>query len=140
MGQKQLNWSYINAHAGIYEVSACGKVRSISRYVPAGKAVRRVEGKILSLTLSEMGYYCVKLKERDGVRKHHFLHRLVAEAFIPNPENLPIVGHRDNNKRNCHKDNLYWTTQSQNVQDAWDSGLRKRKSIAKKIMKKRNGR
>ena len=51
------------------------------------------------------------------------VHRIVAEAFIPNPDNLPIVGHKNNNKSDNRIENLYWTTESENTQKAVDDGL-----------------
>lgn len=55
--------------------------------------------------------------------KNRRLHVLLAKAFIPNPENLPVVGHWDNNKENCSLENLYWTTVQENTQKAFDDGL-----------------
>lgn len=56
-------------------------------------------------------------------RKYLMVHRLVAMTWIPNPNKLNIVGHKDNNKTNNCVDNLYWTTQSENTQKAYDDGL-----------------
>lgn len=72
------------------------------------------------------GYsYCnIYYKVGDKViRKHKRVHRLVAEAFIPNPENKPFVCHRNNIKSDCHKDNLYWGNCSENTKQAFDDGL-----------------
>lgn len=55
--------------------------------------------------------------------KHRRVHILVAEAFIENPNALLIVGHKDNNKLNPHKNNLYWTTIQENTQKAFDDNL-----------------
>lgn len=68
------------------------------------------------------GYYYADIKY-NGKMKHRRVHRLVAEAFIENPYNLPIVGHKDNNKLNPIKSNLYWTTIQDNTQKAFDDGL-----------------
>lgn len=57
----------------------------------------------------------------DGKRVH--IHRWVAENFIPNPNNLPCVNHKDGDKWNNHPDNLEWCTYSQNIQHAFDTGL-----------------
>jgi len=68
------------------------------------------------------GYlYCgITYDERQKQRRVHIL---VAEAFIPNPNNYPIVMHKDNNKTNCVVDNLEWGTVQKNTQDAFDDGL-----------------
>lgn len=67
--------------------------------------------------------YCgIKFNDKDhniSVR----VHRIIAQCFIPNPNNLPIVGHKDNNKQNNQVNNLYWTTTSQNTQKAFDDHL-----------------
>ncbi len=70
------------------------------------------------------GYkYCgIQYKGRDGLVSKR-VHRLVAEAFIPNPDNLPYVGHRNNIKSDNHVKNLYWTNGSENTQKAFDDGL-----------------
>lgn len=68
------------------------------------------------------GYYYADIKY-NGKMKHKRVHRLVTEAFIENPNNLPVVGHKDNNKLNSIKDNLYWTTVQENTQKAFDDGL-----------------
>lgn len=68
------------------------------------------------------GYYYADIKY-NGEMKHKRVHRLVADAFIENPHNLPIVGHKDNNKLNPNKNNLYWTTIQENTQKAYEDGL-----------------
>lgn len=72
------------------------------------------------------GYkYCtiVYIKNGKQIRKHKRVHRLVAEAFIPNPDNKPVVCHKNNIKTDCRKENLYWGTISQNTKQAIDDGL-----------------
>jgi hypothetical protein len=61
---------------------------------------------------------------KNGKRKIKSLNRLVAECYIPNPSNLPEVNHNDGNKINNNVSNLYWCTTSQNVQHAFDTGLK----------------
>lgn len=56
-------------------------------------------------------------------QKQRRVHILVAEAFIPNPNNYPIVMHKDNNKQNCNVENLEWGTVQKNTQDAYNNGL-----------------
>lgn len=70
------------------------------------------------------GYVYVGITMADGSgNKNKRVHRLLAIAFIPNPDNLPVVGHKDNNKSNNSLDNLYWTTVQENTQKAFDDGL-----------------
>ena len=69
------------------------------------------------------GYVYVGITTKDGKNKSMRVHRLVAKAFINNPNNYNIVGHKDNNKANNSVDNLYWTTVQENTQKAFDDGL-----------------
>lgn len=69
-------------------------------------------------------YYAVKLSNKGKV-KHCFVHRLVAEVYVDNPENKDFVNHKDGNKLNNNYDNLEWVTFSENIQHAFDTGLNK---------------
>jgi len=71
------------------------------------------------------GRQAIKLRRFDGVIKKQYLHRLVADAFIANPNNHDIVNHMDGNPCNNHVSNLEWCTQSDNVNHAHDTGLTK---------------
>lgn len=68
-------------------------------------------------------YLYVSITYSDGINRTRRHHILLAKAFIPNPNNYPIVGHKDNNKSNNTLDNLYWTTWQENTQKAVDDGL-----------------
>jgi len=68
------------------------------------------------------GYLYVTLKHEDEVRRPTALHRIVAILFIPNPENLPQVNHKDCDKLNCCADNLEWIDNRGNIQHAYDNG------------------
>lgn len=90
-----------------YEVSSLGRVRNTSN------------NKILSLfDKNRMGYYRVILF-KDGQRKRHFVHRLVAETFLENIENKPQVNHKDGNKQNNNVENLEWVSQSENMKHSY---------------------
>lgn len=93
-------------YEGKYEVSDLGRVRSLN-YLRKGKA------KLLKQQLDKHGYKRVRLY-KDGKAKTLLVHRLVTIAFLPNPNNLPMVNHKDENKTNNNVDNLEWCTVSYN--------------------------
>lgn len=90
-------WRDVNGYAGVYQVSNLGRVRSFK----SGK------WKLLKSRLTPRGYYIVTLY-KDGKSTSKWVHRLVAQAFIENPENLPQVNHKDENKLNNEASNLEW--------------------------------
>lgn len=69
------------------------------------------------------GYLYIGIHRKCGGNRSRRLHHLVAETYIPNPENLPCVMHLDNNKENCSVDNLKWGTVSENTRQAFEDGL-----------------
>jgi len=83
-------------------------------------------GKWLKPSIGKHGYKIVTLKTGNRKYKQLLLHRLLAEAFIPNPENKCCVNHKDGNKLNNSLDNLEWVTYSENNQHAYDNGLSKK--------------
>lgn len=108
-------WKPVVGLESHYEVSSRGggRVRSLDRVLPIGKGSfkRLHKGKILKLTDKGNGYLVVNLGR--GNRAH--VHRLVAEAFLPNEDNLPCVNHKDENPHNNELDNLEWCTHKYNV-------------------------
>lgn len=97
-------WKPIKGYEGTYEVSNLGHVRSLVRIDRLG---RFVPEKIRSIKKNNRGYVQISLY-KDGRAKYYLLHRLVAEAFIPNPDNLPQINHKDENKDNNCVENLEW--------------------------------
>ena len=93
-------WKEIPGYEGLYEVSNIGNVRRVSD--------------LMVLKFSDLKGYCRVRLRKDGKRKMYLVHRLVAQAFIPNPLNLPQVNHIDENKKNNNIDNLEWCDQTYN--------------------------
>ena len=120
-------WLDIYGYENAYQVSNFGNVRSLDRYVDrmnhGHPSVQFCKGKILKLDIDEDGYYRINIRynQKD---KRYGVHRLVASAFLPNPENLPCVNHKDGNKMNNHVDNLEWCTVEYNNRHAASIGLR----------------
>lgn len=111
-------WKPINGFEGLYEVSNQGRVRSLSHKVlqtgNGGYYWHHYTGRILIPTETTNGYYHVMLTNKK-VRKHFLVHRLVAAAFLKNPENLPQINHKNENKKDNRSDNLEWCTAAQNT-------------------------
>lgn len=104
-------WRNITGYEGLYQISNNGRVRSLDRTIVYKNGRKHCyKSVILKLQINKSGYLVVNL-----FRNKHLIHRLVAEAFIPNPENKPCVGHWDCNKHNNSAENLYWCTQLENI-------------------------
>ena len=108
-------WKDVKGYEGLYQVSNLGNVKSLKRVVPHKMTgSRTIPEKILKLISDGSGYLYVSLS-KDGKKKNPKVHRLVAESFIPNPDNLPQVNHIDEDKSNNRVDNLEWVTSLDNL-------------------------
>lgn len=109
------NWKPVKGYEGIYEVSDLGRVRSIDRVrvFKTGRAVP-LKGVLRKYCTDHRGYFRVMLSNWGKKEHSCLIHRLVAEAFIPNPDGLPEVNHKDENKANNRADNLEWCTHRAN--------------------------
>lgn len=103
-------WKDIQGYEGVYQVSNLGRVRSLDRRVSHPKGGKRFnKGQIIKPGINLQGYLFVQLSIGSKICTKR-VNRLVAEAFIPNPENLPVVNHKDKNRVNNSVDNLEWCT------------------------------
>lgn len=98
-------WKDIVGYEGLYQVSSCGRVKSFRKW----KKASCPDEYILKQSLNNTGYYQVMLYTKDS-RKKFLVHRLVAEAFIENPKQLPYINHIDENRTNNSVENLEWCT------------------------------
>lgn len=101
-------WKPVVGYEDLYEISNLGRVKSLERIVNDNGGEKRLKEQILKPSYVG-GYYKIRLYIN---RKHkdYSIHRLVAQAFIPNPDNLPIINHKDENKLNNTVENLEWCT------------------------------
>lgn len=138
-------WKEIPGYEGLYEVSSYGRVRSVDRYVKNGHSSYRLQkGRVLSPGKDKKGYLNVQLRN-----KNFKVHRLVAQAFIENSDNLPMVNHKDEDKTNNNVTNLEWCDAKYNnnygsrkdkvrdtkIKNGYWTGLSKTKEYMKEYMK-----
>lgn len=133
MKRKEI-WLPIKNYEGLYEISNLGNVKSLSREYsricikPNNKNIKKYtdiytkKEIFLKLTLYKKDYIKIKLC-KNTVEKNYSCHRLVAIAFIPNPNNYPQVNHKDGDKQNNNVENLEWCNNSQNIKHAFAIGL-----------------
>lgn len=100
----------IKGYDGLYSITKCGKVYS------------HRSDKFMSQRISEYGYCLIVLKNHNNYSSSFRVHRLVADAFIPNPDWLEFVNHKDADRTNNNVDNLEWVTHKQNVEHMFKMG------------------
>lgn len=106
-------WKPIKGFEGLYEISNLGRVKTLPR--------AKVKGGILKPSTNVWGYLnCILWK--NGIHKSFPVHRLVADAFIPNPEGKPIINHIDCNRKNNCVENLEWCSQKENIRHSVNLG------------------
>lgn len=104
---------WVSIYNDLYSVSNLGNVKANSRDVETKTGIRHYKEKILKPEVPKDGHLRVTLSNA-GKKKRVFVHGLVAEAFIPNPNNLPVINHKDENPANNTVENLEWCTISYN--------------------------
>jgi hypothetical protein len=117
------NWKEIVGYEGLYECSDHGRVRTLARVtICKNDRPKRLPQRILTPHFNTNGYLWVYLY-KDGVKRFWFIHRLIALAFIENPESKTFVNHRSGIKTANVPANLEWVTRKENVSHAFKTGL-----------------
>lgn len=123
-------WRQVVGFEGLYEVSNTGKIRSLDNYVRANlhgnEAVRFQRGRELRPLLGKNGYYAIVLC-KDGKHTRTSFHRVVATAFLPNPENKRTINHKNGIKTDNNVENLEWATDAENINHAYGTMLNRHK-------------
>ena len=116
-------WEDVEGYEGYYQISNFGRIKSVDRKIKKrNRAVVFFKGKIIKQTISKFGYYRCTL-HLIGTRKTFLTSRIVGITFIPNPNNLPQINHKDGIKKNNYVNNLEWATCSENHKHAFRLGL-----------------
>ena len=106
-------WKDVKDYEGLYQVSNLGRVKRLEwKRFSLGKW-QTIKEKVLKQTIGTTGYWHISLN-KNGSHNTYKVHRLVARAFIPNPDNLPCINHKDNNPLNNKVENLEWCTYKYN--------------------------
>lgn len=120
-------WKPISGYEGRYEVSTLGRIKSLQRVVESVRNGKKIfslrKERIMRPSKSPNGYRIVTF-HTNGVAEHGSVHVIVANNFIPNPLNLPVINHIDGNKENNEVSNLERCTQSENSLHAYRTGIR----------------
>lgn len=120
-------WKDIKGYEGYYQVSNLGNIKSLDiitiqlHHWSQQYVKHKYKGRVLKGSKNSKGYRIITLHKGNETEKK-LVHRLVAEAFIPNPNNYFYINHKDNNPSNNKINNLEWCTQSYNIKYAYDNG------------------
>lgn len=126
-------WKDVVGFEGLYQISSLGRVKSLNRVtIDSRGRIRPVNGRMLKIRVSKnTGYPQVHLS-KDGKSYDITIHRLIAEAFIPNPKNLPCINHIDQDRGNSVLSNLEWCTYSYN--NSYGDAIPKRKKTLRQSL------
>ena len=122
-----MEWKELKRYEGLYEINEAGDVKSVDRYLPAGKHNSRIyKGKLKNAVKGNQFGHLKHQLWKDNKVEQAYVHRLVAENFIPNTNNYPCVMHMDDDPTNNHVSNLQWGTQKMNIhqmvtKDRWSN-------------------
>lgn len=107
-------WKDIREYEGLYQVSNLGRVKSLTRTIKRNKMGDFIKNGIIMNTTEHKGYISIILS-KNGVSKRYKVHRLVAQEFIPNPNNYPEVNHKNEIKTDNRVENLEWCSHLYNM-------------------------
>ena len=111
MEELKEEWKDIQGYEGLYKVSSCGRVKSLSRITTNG---RKTKERILKKSITSLGY-CRTTLTKNNIKNTISTHRIVAQTFIPNPLNKPCVDHINTIKTDNRVENLRWVTHKENT-------------------------
>lgn len=116
-------WRDVAGFEGYYMISNLGRIKSLTRKITekTGK-VNILKSRIIRQCVNDQGYWRFTAN-KDGKRKGLLQHRLIATAFIPNPENKPFINHKNGIRSDNRIENLEWCTHQENVDHSWRTGL-----------------
>lgn len=123
-------WKDIPRYKGLYQASNMGRIRRLRRSIINHGTVTTKKGAIISQSYTSKGYRRVHI-HFNGKIKEELAHRLVAEAFVPNPQEMPFVNHKDEDKTNNFPENLEWCDCAYNN----NYGTRIKRSVEKQSAK-----
>jgi len=116
-------WKDIIGYEGLYKISNYGNIKSMPKSWVCGRSSVRFKEETILMVCKTTMYHNVNLHKEKSA-KFHNIHRLLAEHFIPNPENKREVNHINGDKHDNRLDNLEWVTSSENRKHAYDIGLK----------------
>ena len=137
-------WKDIKGYEGLYQVSNLGRVKSLKREIKNQYNKYIIKEKIITSFDNGKGYLRLYLY-KNGISKNYYIHRLVAEAFIPNPNNYMEINHKSGIKTENFVNNLEWCNRKQNMEHAYKNklkinkkGIENNKSVKIKQIDKNN--